>query len=229
VALDGTLHAFTRDITNQKMHHYVSADHGKTFGRAQVIIEGMGNRGGSGYWANTNPDPVLDRSNASTRGSMYVTWSDTRNGDRDVFVVHSRDNGTTWSQPVRVNDDGMKNGADQFYPYEIVEPQTGALDVLFMDRREDADKHSLTRAYIGRSTDGGLTFQNLVIASKPTDTNLMSNRPPNGASNVGTTLGDYNGITYTSDGVVPVWQDGRAATSQRPFSEIYACRLRLAT
>jgi hypothetical protein len=225
VGLDGSLHAFTRDITNKKMNHYVSTDHGKSFGAAQVIIEGMENKGGSGYWSNTNPDPMIDRSNTSTRGRMYVTWSDTRNGDRDVFIVRSADNGTTWSAPIRVNDDALKNGADQFYPYETVEPTTGALDVLFMDRRDDTQRHFLTTAYMARSTDGGLTFTNIRLSSKPMDTSLMQNRPPNGASNVGTTLGDYNGITYTKDGVVPVWQDGRASTTQRPFSEIYVCRM----
>jgi hypothetical protein len=34
----------------------------------------------------------------------------------DIAFVRSTDGGTTWSAPLRVNDDALNNGKDQFTP-----------------------------------------------------------------------------------------------------------------
>jgi len=48
-----------------------------------------------------------DRSSGPFRGTLYVNWADKRNGggNSDIWLAKSIDNGTTWSAPVRVNDD----------------------------------------------------------------------------------------------------------------------------
>jgi glycosyltransferase involved in cell wall biosynthesis len=38
-------------------------------------------------------------------GALYVAWSDSRNGDLDVFVRRSDDQGKSWTGPVRVDSD----------------------------------------------------------------------------------------------------------------------------
>lgn len=224
VGPDGVVHAFSRDLHNERMVTWTSGDQGEHWSDPVTLIEGMENSGGEGsYWRNTNPDPAADRSPGPDRGSLYVTWSDTRNGDRDVFLTASRDGGATWSPPLRLNDDPVGNGHDQFYPYMVVEPRSGAVDVLFMDRRNDTAHQTLSEAWLARSTDGGRTFVNLRLATQPTNTSLTINEAPDVPL---TSYGDYNGITYSADGVVPVWQDGRTATASSHFSEVYLCRVR---
>lgn len=225
VDVEGRVHMFNRERTSQTIYDWVSEDHGVTWSERVAVVSGLDNSGGSGgYWRNTNPDPGVDRSWGPDRGSIYVTWSDTRNGDRDVFVVASRDGGATWSEPLRVHSDPEGNGHDQFYPYLTVEPRNGAVDILFMDRRNDTEPGATwSVAYLARSVDGGRTFVDVPLATEPTNTDWVTNGPP-GDSTLAS-YGDYHGITYTADGFLPVWQDGRAATQAQGYSDIFQCRV----
>ncbi|HEX2065163.1 MAG TPA: sialidase family protein, partial [Acidimicrobiales bacterium] len=50
----------------------------------------------------------------SPRGdALYVAWADGRNGDLDLFFIRSGDGGRSWSRPVRVNDDRLRNRRSQ--------------------------------------------------------------------------------------------------------------------
>ncbi len=54
-------------------------------------------------------------------GTLYLVWSDNRNSnnvhsDTDVFLARSRDGGDTWSDTIRVNQDPVGSGRDQFFP-----------------------------------------------------------------------------------------------------------------
>ena len=57
--------------------------------------------------ANGLPITLCDLSNGPRRGNIYVNWSDQRAGsdDTDIWMASSEDGGSTWSDPVRVNDD----------------------------------------------------------------------------------------------------------------------------
>src|SRR5207253_2897941 len=66
------------------------------------------------------------RGGAKGGGRLYLTWSDYRNGDVDVFCSTSADHGETWSAAVRVNDDPSHDGADQFFQWMAVDPVDGA-------------------------------------------------------------------------------------------------------
>ncbi|MEA3165188.1 MAG: hypothetical protein QOJ26_32 [Thermoplasmata archaeon] len=227
VDADGRVHMFNRERYSKTIWDWVSEDDGATWKDRVAVVSGLENSGGSGgYWRNTNPDPGVDRSMGTDRGSIYVTWSDTRNGDRDVFVVASRDGGKTWSEPLRVHSDPVGNGKDQFYPYLTVEPRNGAVDVTFMDRRNDTADETWSVAYLARSTDGGRTFVDVPLGTEATNVNWVTNGgPEDSASTALASYGDYHGITYTSDGVVPVWQDGRASTASQGYSDIFLCRV----
>ena len=70
---------------------------------------------------------IVTVSPADTRGNepSIVSWSDYRNGDVDVFCASSADGGRTWSKPVRVNNDPIHDGIDQFFQWMTVDPVTG--------------------------------------------------------------------------------------------------------
>lgn len=137
------------------------------------------------------PVTAVDVSDGPHRGRLYVNWVDERFGDTDVFVIHSSDGGTTWSQFVRVNDDVVGNGRSQFFSWMAVDPLDGAVNLIFYDRRDTQGTASgLTLA---RSTDGGSSFANhgLSLPSFQCDTTLF--------------FGDYSAIAARAGRVVPVF------------------------
>jgi hypothetical protein len=145
-----------------------STDGGLTFGKDRVIGEMPGG------WdfempgldrANGMPVTAVDLSQGPQRGTLYVNWIDARNGDPDVFVAASHDGGETWSQPVRVNDDPIRNGKAQFFTWLAVDPVDGSLNVAFYDRHDTTG--TLTGLTFARSTDGGRTFVNYKINQTP--------------------------------------------------------------
>ncbi len=145
-----------------------SVDGGWTFGEDQVIAE---NPGG---WDlpvpgltrhNGMPVTAVDVSPGPGRGTVYVNWIDTRNGDPDVFVMASRDGGESWEDPVRVNDDAVGNGKAQLFTWMAVDPLDGSVNLVFLDRRDtEGDAQGVTMA---RSTDGGRTFRNIAVDQPP--------------------------------------------------------------
>lgn len=171
-----------------------SMDGGLTFGKDKVIgymsggwdfsVEGL-NR------ANGMPITGVDLSDGPNKGTLYVNWIDARNGDPDVFVMSSKDGGETWSSPVRVNDDSVKNGKVQFFTWMSVDPGDGSINILFYDRRDGSGTQ--TRLTLARSVDGGRSFVNHKIDL------------PAFAANARAFFGDYGGISAYEGRVVPVF------------------------
>jgi hypothetical protein len=141
--------------------------------------------------ANGMPVTGVDLSNGANKGTLYVNWIDARNGDPDVFVMSSRDGGETWSAPVRVNDDPVKNGKVQFFTWMSVDPLDGSVNIVFYDRRDT--EGAATKVVLARSVDGGRTFVNHKIDQPPFVCN----------SNV--FFGDYTGISAYGGRVVPMF------------------------
>ena len=156
VAPDGTIYAAWDDGNSIVLTE--SRDGGKTFSPSHPVIEV-----GPPYFGETTavsrvegfPQIAID----PRSGRLYLCWSDYTNGDVDVFLASSADHGRTWSHPVRVNNDALHNGKDQFYEWMTVDPKTGAVYVEFYDRR--GDPHNVeARITLARSVDGGKTFSN---------------------------------------------------------------------
>jgi hypothetical protein len=122
-------------------------------------------------------------------GILYVAWSDYSNGDVDVFVASSADHGQSWSKPVRVNNDPIHNGSDQFFQWMAVDPASGAVNLVFYDRRTD---NRQTRVTLARSTDGAKTFQNYSWDAEAFEAE-------------GDFLGDYLAITAFGNKVFGAW------------------------
>jgi BNR/Asp-box repeat protein len=164
------------------------------------------------FRATSIPSIDADRSNGSSSGAVYITWADERNGDADVFEIHSYNRGDTWSGPVRVNDDPIHNRKDQWMPWVNVSPD-GGVNVAFFDRRDDS-ANVLYNLYWARSTDGGVTFQpNVKITTVQSNPNVWAQ--PVNADSVGP-LGDYIGMTSQQKGnsmyIYPIWTDSRDGT-----------------
>jgi hypothetical protein len=137
------------------------------------------------------PVTGVDLSTGPNRGSIYVNWIDERHKDADVFVIHSRDGGETWSAPVRVNDDPQGNGKAQLFTWMAIDPTDGSVNVVFYDRRDqEENRQALTLA---RSVDGGKTFVNHPIKVEP----FALSRPA--------FFGDYIGIDARGGRVVAVF------------------------
>jgi BNR/Asp-box repeat len=77
------------------------------------------------YRANGLPVTVCDLSGGPHHGTIYINWTDQRNGedDTDVWLSKSTDGGDTWSTPVRINDDAP--GRQQFFTWMAVDQVTG--------------------------------------------------------------------------------------------------------
>jgi hypothetical protein len=134
-------------------------------------------------------------------GRIFVTWSDYRNGDVDVFCATSADRGRSWSQPVRVNTDALHDGSDQFFQWLAVDPSDGSANILFYDRRDDPENRHAA-AVLARSTNGGQSFSNYAWAETTFD--------PGEAF-----IGDYTGITALNGRVYGAWTEtiGRARSA----------------
>jgi hypothetical protein len=95
-------------------------------------------------------------------GTLYATWQDVRfsNGKRtDVLVTSSRDEGQTWSMPVKAND--TPAGAQDAFTPAIAVDARGRVGILYYDLRDDTstkDGAFMTTEWLTTSTDGGRTW-----------------------------------------------------------------------
>jgi hypothetical protein len=100
------------------------------------------------------PSPQLAANPAT--GALYVAYVDAAGSDRaNVLLVHSEDDGATWSSPIVVNDDATTR--DQFLPSLAVSPDGTRLAVGFSDRREDPANRAIQR-YEATATIAGSTL-----------------------------------------------------------------------
>ncbi len=107
------------------------------------------------------PMIVCDISNSPYRGTLYLSWSDQRNGsdNTNIWFVKSSDGGDTWSKPMRINNDDSHR--QHFMTWLTIDPVTGYLYSLFYDRREHGG--DTTDVCLAVSKDGGKNFCNFNI------------------------------------------------------------------
>jgi hypothetical protein len=168
VTPDGALHV----VWSGKGHivYAVSRDGGQTFSRNRWVAEA----GPSNFMvfnanhANGYPQIAMAAGQNSGSVRLYVAWNDYRNGDVDIFCASSADGGRTWAPPVRVNSDPLHNGADQLFQWLAVDPASGAVNIIFYDRRRDP-ANRVVEVALARSTDGGHTFRNYLLSENAFD------------------------------------------------------------
>jgi len=141
----------------------------------------------------TNGLPILlcDHSNGPNRGTLYLNWTDQRNGEdnTDVWLSKSINNGERWSKPIKVNQD--KGKSQQFFSWMAIDQSNGNLYFVFYDRRNHSDLK--TDVYLAYSKDGGITFKEECISEKP----FIANEK--------VFFGDYLNIAAVNGIIRPIW------------------------
>ena len=142
-------------------------------------------------------------------GQLYLTWSDKGTGDADVLLITSKDKGKTWSAPLRVNDDPVRNGAQQFQPQLAVSPQ-GIVTVSFFDTRNDPHR-KLIDVYLAQSLNHAASFQkNIRVTSQGWDPTVQAPTDDDGKK----FIGDYQGLAADATFVHVFWNDTRTGRQE---------------
>lgn len=193
IGVDGTY--YVTWSYDDKIFLDYSFDQGKTWQTGDIVIANQ-----PGGWAfdiegigraNGMPVMAVDHSKGKNRGTMYISWSDQRNGesDTDVWLIKSSDRGKTWSDPIRVNND--EKGKQQFFSWMDIDQSSGDLYWVFYDRRAYID--TSTDVFIARSSDAGRTIVNYKVSKSPF------------IPSTGVFFGDYNDISVVKGRVRPIW------------------------
>lgn len=143
----------------------------------------------------------------ATDGRICLAWADARNGDADVLLRCSHDDGVTWSLPVRLNDDPVSNGKRQYLPRLAVAP-TGRLDAIFYDRRADRE-NLLNHVYYTFSADGGKTFSPNTPLTRYPSNSQIGQQYTGPAAEGQFEFGNRLGLLAGTDGAVAAWADTR--------------------
>jgi len=163
--------------------------------------------------------PAFPSLAAGPASTLYVTWSDGRNGDEDVFLRRSADSGATWSSPVRVNDSRQGDGTSQYLP-RVAVAASGRVDVVFLDRRRDPTNVKAD-AFLASSDDRGRSFANTRLSSQPFDSQI-GNGTPHGDPDFGSRLG----LASHGPQTLAVWTDTRLGSRDTGRQDIAAATVR---
>lgn len=192
VDLDGNI--YVTWAWNKQLYFDKSFDNGLSWHQDKILTDQPGgwaqNIPGIGR-CNGMPVTVVDVSNSTYSGTIYVNWTDQRNGknNTDVFLMKSSDQGLTWSPPLKVNQD--KTRSHQFFTWMAVDAVTGYIYIVYYDRSRYKDNK--VDVVLAVSKDGGNHFTNEIISDKPFTP----------ATDV--FFGDYNNISAYNGVVRPIW------------------------
>ena len=142
-------------------------------------------------------------------GQLYISWSNKGRRDADILFSTSRDNGQTWSEPVRVNDDPPQDAANQFQPQMAVAPD-GVVSIAFFDTRRDP-RHRRIDVYLAQSINHGASFfKNVLLTTQSWDPAVRAPVDESGLQ----FIGDYQGLAADNLFVHPIWNDTRTGDQE---------------
>jgi len=227
---DGTVHVVYDTLTclfnctNEQMYHSRSTNGGVSWS-TPVLVRDFNLVGFS-----TNNCPAaqnarcigpfgsvgVDNSGGPCDGYLYATFTDFTSGNAnnaDVWVSRSRNDGATWSQPVKVNDDGLANKT-QFHSFLVVDQVTGHPVVAWHDARNDPGNKAIDY-YVSRSLDCGGHWETNIQASQPSsefNNSGISFSNENTGDNPGANpnqYGEYLGLDAGNGKAYLAWSDTR--------------------
>ena len=159
---------------------------------------------------NSFPSMAVDRSGGSKNGYIYITWTQKNlapaGSDADIVFCYSSNGGNNWSAPVRVNDDPINNGKQQFFPWMTVDQTNGNISIVFYDTRDVSSADSC-HTYVAYSQNGGSSFTNIKVSD-------MAQRPAPLSGYATGYYGDYIAITAHNNVIWPFWMDKRVGPAQ---------------
>ncbi len=163
--------------------------------------------------------PAMDSdiSGGENHGNLYVAYMDkpiyADEYDFDIFFRKSTDHGLTWSERIRVNDDEIYNGCDQFHPWLVVD-NFGVITIMFYDRRNDPQDNLSYDIYLTQSYDAGETWtENYRVTTESSD--------PGEELILAGKIGEYSGLSVVDGFANLAWTDFRDGNQ-----DTYSARIR---
>ena len=199
-----------------------STDGGATWETPQIIISNI--RGirstetSKNHRVNSFPVMDIDISGGPRNGWIYVVWTNIGTPgvnigpDIDNYIIRSSDDGTSWSTPIRINQDLAGLGKEHYFPWISCDPETGNLSVISYDDRNVTS--TMCETFVANSLDGGVTWEDFKVSDV-----AFTPVPISGLASG--YFGDYISISSRGGKVYPCWTDnrnGRALTYVSPFS-----------
>jgi hypothetical protein len=165
-----------------------------------------------------------DRTGGPHSGRVYLVYTleqQNESDNTDIYVQYSDDNGATWGEAKRVNDDATTNS--QFLPKIALDPTSGKLAVVWYDARNDlgtggtGDTDGLpnddAQFWGAFSTDGGGSFgPNIQISAGTSNSHDSGN---------GIDYGDYTGLSFYGGIAHPAWSDNSNSTGTNPDGALH--------
>jgi len=121
---------------------------------------------------------VWDSTGGPFNGRVYLIYTEEpvdESNDTEIYLRTSTDDGTTWTSPVRVNDDPLGPIRSQFLPYIAIDNTTGTVAASWYDARNDDGipgsggtnniPNDDAEYYASFTTDGGATWAPNVLVS----------------------------------------------------------------
>jgi hypothetical protein len=144
---------------------------------------------------------------------LYIVYAaqpvDKPKDDGDIYLISSFDQGRTWAEPVRVNQD--ERGTLQFLPNVAVDP-SGIVGVMWGDSRDDPEEIRF-HVYFTKSEDQGQTFGFTIPDQGFTAPDTRVTDFPSNSNRVCPTcapeVGDYWAMTANEKDFYLVWGDTR--------------------
>lgn len=161
--------------SNNRLKVITSADGGASFGKAHQVVRYAVHNPARYAWGYTpTANLAVDNGAGPFRDRLYVTWFQTRDSTRgdaaDIMVAHSPDGGTSWSDPVRVNDDAGVLDSTRWAVHvmpTIAVNKDGVVGLMWYDRRDDLHDPGYSVRF-SASLDGGDTWSPSVrLSEKP--------------------------------------------------------------
>lgn len=207
--------------TEDKIGFSKSTNGGLSWSTPTLPISIGGIRGtvlSSNIRVNSFPSMGVDRSGGSRNGYIYLCWAQ-RNlapagSDADIIFAFSSNGGTSFSTPVRVNDDTQNNGKPQFLPWLTVDQSNGNIVIIYYDTRDVSTLDSCN-TYMALSPDGGTNWTNFKVSSSP-------QKPVPLQGYATGYYGDYISVSAHNGNIYPFWTDNRSGKAQ-----IYSAKVTL--
>ncbi|MDB5304830.1 MAG: hypothetical protein JWM97_2379 [Phycisphaerales bacterium] len=164
---------------------------------------------------------VYDSSGGPFTGRAYLVYTDetpAASGNTDIYLRYSDNNGKSWSNPIRVNDDSTLNS--QFLPRIALDNSTGNLAVGWYDARNDlgaggpGDTNKIPN-------DDAQYFATLVTplangVSVAPNQQISAGTSNASHANNSIDLGDYTGLDFLNGVIHPLWFDNSNSTGDNP-------------
>jgi hypothetical protein len=190
------------------------------------------------------PTLAYDKSSGPHRGRLYIAYAQAvteqrvdsfgfpigTTTDSNVLVRWSDNNGASWSEAIRANDDPVTEPNSQFFQRIAVDPITGNVAVGWLDSRDDAgggDSNDEISYYatVGQAAGNGIIF----TPNMRLNVGLSNARF---SGNFGNDYGDYTALDFYNNVLFASYPDNSNSTGDNPSGrlrafDIYSAKVRV--